>query len=112
MIEHVARIVLHHSASPRDTTTRELIDQWHKAKGWEGVGYHYVIEANGEIKIGRELPQEGAHLMGMNKTSIGICVVGDNTQPDQQWTPVQWHALKKLVDALLVVWPGTSVVNH
>ncbi len=69
-------IVLHHSASP-DVSAAE-IHVWHLARGWAGIGYHFVIRKNGKIERGR--PQEviGAHAgPGVNGCSIGICLCGD-----------------------------------
>ena len=37
----IDKIIIHHSASPIGTTV-EQIDQWHKARGWTGIGYHFV----------------------------------------------------------------------
>src|SRR4051812_248280 len=34
-------IVIHHSASPSGSMA--IFDKEHKAKGWDGVGYHFVI---------------------------------------------------------------------
>ena len=66
----------------------EEINKWHKARGWSGIGYHFVITngyrkqgkiyipANdGIIERGRALPAVGAHCIGHNK-AIGICLIG------------------------------------
>lgn len=66
-----------------------LIHQWHKARGWKGCGYHYVItngiptagrsyssDLDGIIQQGRDLQEIGAHCKGQNKDSIGICLIG------------------------------------
>src|SRR5579863_9129173 len=34
-------IVIHHSAS--DVGGAERFDRWHRAKGWDELGYHFVI---------------------------------------------------------------------
>ena len=69
-------IVLHHSASP-DVPAAE-IHAWHLARGWAGIGYHFVIRKNGSIERGRPLGAIGAHAgPGVNGYSIGICLCGD-----------------------------------
>ena len=65
-------IVLHHSASPRETTNASMIRSWHLARGWNDIGYHRVIEADGQIMDGRPVQRRGAHAKGSNTTSIGI----------------------------------------
>ena len=72
-------IVLHHSASP-DVPAAE-IHAWHLARGWAGIGYHFVIRKNGNIEQGRPLEAIGAHAgPGVNGYSIGICLCGDFMQ--------------------------------
>ena len=69
-------IVLHHSASA-DVSAAE-INRWHLARGWAGIGYHFVIRSNGNIERGRPLESIGAHAgLGVNGYSIGICLTGD-----------------------------------
>lgn len=104
-------IVVHHSASPRTTTAAE-IEKWHRAKGWQGIGYHYVIEGDGHIEIGRLEEIVGAHVEGHNKDSIGICVVGDNTKPEQSWTPKQVQVLYSLLVKLHNKYPKAQLKGH
>ncbi|MBP1761173.1 MAG: N-acetylmuramoyl-L-alanine amidase [Firmicutes bacterium] len=72
-------IVLHHSASA-DVTAAE-IHKWHRAKGWSGIGYHFVIRKDGSIERGRPQEMIGAHAgAGVNGHSIGICLCGNFMQ--------------------------------
>jgi N-acetylmuramoyl-L-alanine amidase len=52
------------------------IRRWHKDRGWDDIGYHYVIRRNGDVEIGRPENAVGAHVAGKNSTSVGICLVG------------------------------------
>jgi N-acetylmuramoyl-L-alanine amidase len=77
-------IIVHHTGGTKadplaDTShhTLETIDAWHKARGWEGVGYHYVIEKDGKIRKGREENYHGAHSKPVNTRSLGICLAGN-----------------------------------
>lgn len=71
------RIILHSTATPegRDVTVEEIRD-WHLARGWNDIGYHFVIYRNGAIKKGRDVSEQGAHTLGHNEDSIGIVYVG------------------------------------
>jgi N-acetyl-anhydromuramyl-L-alanine amidase AmpD len=72
-------IVLHHSASA-DVPAAE-IHRWHRAKGWAGIGYHFVIRRDGSIERGRPQEMIGAHAgAGVNGHSIGICLCGNFMQ--------------------------------
>ena len=104
-------LVIHHSASSRATTLRD-IRRWHQKKGWRDVGYHWVIEGDGDIKVGRPLPEIGAHCRRYNYESLGICATGDNTRAENAWTPGQVRSLVALVEAVCLLWPRIEVRGH
>lgn len=66
---------MHHSDSD-PMTSAEQIHSWHLAKGWAGIGYHFVITGDGAIYIGRPIDTIGAHAYNYNTDSIGVCVCG------------------------------------
>jgi N-acetylmuramoyl-L-alanine amidase len=109
-------LVVHCSATPPDQEIGvEEIRKWHKAKGWDDVGYHYVVRRDGTIEAGRSLDFQGAHVEGHNHESIGLCLVGgvkkDNT-PDANFTAAQYHCLQSLLHVLLPRYPGAVVRGH
>jgi len=65
--------VIHHTAS--HDVSSATIDQWHKERGWDGIGYHYIIRKDGTIEEGRSLNKKGAHARGRNLW-IGIALTG------------------------------------
>lgn len=71
-------LILHCSDSPDrgDQYGLKDIDEWHKARGMNSCGYHYVIRRSGVIEIGRPETTIGAHTFGHNDGSLGICLVG------------------------------------
>jgi N-acetylmuramoyl-L-alanine amidase len=80
----IDKVILHHAAhSFSDVsiqTARDEINRWHEARGWNGIGYHYICrEIGGELEFleGRPLCQVGAHCRGQNLNSVGICVLKD-----------------------------------
>lgn len=74
-------VVVHHSDSFVDTV--ETIDAYHKSKGWDGIGYHFVIYRNGEVHKGRDINKQGAHAIGRNHMT-GICLIGKDNYSDNQ----------------------------
>jgi len=103
-------IVVHHSGSGHDTV--ESMDEYHKSKGWDGIGYHYVIYRNGKRYPGRPVDKMGAHALtgkeySRNKTHIGICLVGD-----QEFTKEQISALYQLCRVLSTRYPLKSIERH
>jgi len=114
-------IVIHHSASPAGSAS--VFDKEHKAKGWDGVGYHFVIgngtnSADGQVEVTARWPIQkwGAHAKTpdnrFNDYGIGICLVG-NFDVDRP-TPAQMRSLSRLVAFLSHTYhiPPTSVVGH
>lgn len=108
----IKKLVVHHSGSPRDTTTVDLIRKWHLDRGFSDIGYHFIVLGDGTLHRGRPLHEIGAHAKGANSDSIGICVVGDNTQPNQRWNHAQEDALLTVIDALEFLIPDIDVVGH
>jgi hypothetical protein len=69
------RVIFHHSLSK--TGNVERIRKWHLDRGWDDIGYHYVILRDGTIEHGRDIKYKGAHAKGSNSDSIGVCLIGD-----------------------------------
>jgi N-acetyl-anhydromuramyl-L-alanine amidase AmpD len=97
-------IVIHHSAT--DFGGARRFDAGHKDKGWDGLGYHFVIgngsdTRDGLVEVGPRWREQrtGAHCRSpedyYNEHGIGICLVGnfDEEKP----TAAQMKSLTKLV---------------
>lgn len=116
-MREITRIILHCSATPegKDFTVAD-IDKWHKARGWQGIGYHYVIYRDGSVHEGRNIAVAGAHTSGYNKNSIGVCYIGgvatDGKTPKDTRTPAQSRALRVLVEQLKKQFPKATVHGH
>lgn len=116
-MRHINLIVIHCSATPNGRAVSvDDLRAWHRARGFQDVGYHYVVLATGATAPGRPVGQPGAHVAGLNAHSVGVCMVGGTGGPDKwnpgQYTLAQWDALKSLVQDLQLQYPGSSVVGH
>jgi N-acetylmuramoyl-L-alanine amidase len=118
---HWKWIVIHHSATP--TGGAAAFDKMHRAKGWDELGYHFVIgngtdTRDGQIEVGSRWPKQkwGAHAKTpseqFNRDGIGICLVGnfDVTHP----TASQIKSLTRLVSYLMHTYniPADHVLGH
>lgn len=102
------RIILHHAAAKNcDATT---IHRWHKANGWAGIGYHFIVRKSGAIERGRPEWALGAHASGSNSDSIGICFEGDFEK--ETMTSVQRAAGKELIAWLKEGYKINKVQAH
>jgi len=111
----VHRIVLHCSATEKghDIDAAE-IRQWHLARGWSDIGYHYCIKIDGTIQLGRQVAKQGAHVSGQNSDTIGICYVGGLYKglPEDTMTSHQEMSFLNLVHSLRTVFGPLTVHGH
>lgn len=101
-------IVFHCSASdnPKHDDI-SVITQWHKARGWKTVGYHYFIKKDGSIQKGRPIESTGAHVMGHNADTIGICFSGE-----KQFTKEQMAAAHIVLTTIARAVGKTLPIKH
>ena len=92
------------------------IDRWHKAKGWNGIGYHHVVDLDGTVEPGRPENEVGAHCLKHNANSIGVVYVGglasDGKTPKDTRTSKQKAALVKLLTELKRRYPNATIHGH
>lgn len=118
-------IVVHCAATkPGMDIGAEEIDQWHRRRGWSGIGYHKVIRLDGSIELGRDPDQDGdveehvgAHARGYNRRSLGIVYVGGvdaENRPKDTRTEAQKLVLLNEVAAWVRTFhvPIENVLGH
>ena len=107
----VTLIIIHCSAvRPNQLSSAKDITQWHKARGWRTIGYHYVVRRDGTVENGRPIEQIGAHCVNHNKYSIGICYEGGLDavgNPKDTRTDAQKTAIRQLIMRLKKTYPLT-----
>ena len=111
-------IAVHCAATPAgiDIGVKE-IDRWHRQKGFLKVGYHFVIRRTGQIELGRDEDEIGAHVQGYNAVSIGVCLVGgvdadDVSKAENNFTKEQFSTLRTLLERLQIQYPDAEVLGH
>jgi N-acetylmuramoyl-L-alanine amidase len=106
----IDKIVIHCADVPdtMDIGASE-IRAWHIKKGWNDIGYHYVIRRDGTTERGRIEDVIGAHVSGHNLSSIGICLVGR-----KDFDSKQLSALQGMLKALLLKYnlKIPNIVGH
>jgi N-acetylmuramoyl-L-alanine amidase len=115
-MREIREIIIHCSATPENKSfTAKDIDTWHRQRGYNGIGYHYVIRLDGSVENGRGLEQIGAHAYGHNAFSIGICYIGgcdEKMNPKDTRTPEQVVSLIKLLKVLRQKYPNAKIIGH
>lgn len=113
----ITEIIVHCSATPegKDFTVAD-ITRWHKQRGFRTIGYHYVIYRDGSVHTGRQEGEIGAHCVGHNAVSIGICYIGglaaDGKTPKDTRTKEQHEALLMLLRHLRAKYPSAKIYGH
>ena len=122
-------LIIHHiggtSSNPSfdsSVNTFEQVNEYHKGKWYfkSSLGYYiayqYFISWDGNLKQGRADTDEGAHTLGMNTSSLAICLAGNFSRIGANSVPsdAQVIALKQLLRHLMLKYdiPVTKVVGH
>ena len=116
-------IIIHCSATRAGQDLRAKdIDRMHRARGFNQIGYNFVIDLDGMVENGRALNIDGAHCntkgfskSSYNKHSVGICYIGGldaSGKPTDTRTPAQRAALRELVANLCKEYPIVEVLGH
>jgi hypothetical protein len=79
---------------------------------FDDIGYHFVVGPGGGVHRGRPIDVIGAHVLGHNENTIGICVTGDNTRKEHAWNETQKRALLQLVSAIRLIIGYVPFVRH
>lgn len=124
-MRNLNEIIVHCTATqPHFMAGRPLADKvaeikrWHVSdNGWRDIGYHFLIDRNGDIANGRPLAQSGAHTRGRNKGSIGIALFGGHGSSetdnfDDNFTPEQGASLRNLIASLQSEHGQMAVNGH
>ena len=79
------------------------IRRWHvEGNGWRDIGYHHLIGRRGERAPGRPETAIGAHVIGRNQGTIGICLIGGHGSSERDrfadhFTQAQEKTLRDLI---------------
>ena len=113
----INKIIVHCSDSPAGRNDKAAdIDRWHKQRGFDRIGYHYVVDLDGTIEPGRDLECVGAHCKGHNTQSVGICYIGGRNSKTWGYkdtrTDAQKAALLLLLKFLRAKYPDAKIYGH
>lgn len=101
-------IVVHCSDSPHGRgDNAATIHGWHLQRGFDGIGYHYVITEDGTRQAGRPEYWTGSHVKNYNTGSIGVCLIGRET-----FTEDQYSELVALLRELKTRYPNAEIKGH
>lgn len=130
---NISNIIIHCSDSSFGSAS--LIRSWHLQNGWSDIGYHFVVLngfvspggpngspltlplLDGMVEVGRRLDGDnlllgleiGAHALGYNDRSVGICLIGRD-----RFSEAQFRNSAALIRHLAMLWkvPAKNILGH
>lgn len=120
MPRQIKYIVWHCSATKDNQDIgAETIRDWHiNYRGWLDIGYALVVRRDGSVELGRDLDNDGdifeeigAHTLGYNKESIGLCWVGGYGGVDNR-TEAQKRTMESITKMLHTWYPNAEIKGH
>ena len=106
--ENIKYLVVHCSdTNNNENIGAKEIHELHLSFGWDGIGYHKVIQRSGVVEMGRPEFWIGAHVFEHNQESLGVCLIGKN-----QFTTKQFNSLKTILSNWKVKYPQAKIVGH
>ena len=108
-------IVVHCSGSRcnHPYTMQQLHHDHVVVNGWFYIGYHFYITRDGVVHVCRPIERMGAHALGYNAHSIGICYEGGLSPSGciaDTRTPEQKTAMRQLIIDLHRRFPTIKTV--
>lgn len=104
-----------HCTASRGDADVESVRAVFRARGWKRPGYHYVIDASGEVTqlLDESLTANGVR--GYNATSVHVAYIGGidaGGRPADTRTEAQRRALRTVVAEVLSRHPDAEVLGH
>jgi len=110
---NVPKYLIVHTTASSKSTTFEDVKRWHvNERGWEWVGYQYLIYWDGTVVLSRPDTTHGAHAKGFNTKSIGIamCGHGDKHLPSHEQKKSLTELLKTKMKEFNI--PTDNIIPH
>ena len=84
------------------------IKKAHLDLGQPEIGFHFIIDPEGQILMGRHASKIGAHHPDFDESSLGVCVIGSRHEMEDS----QSIALTLLLEKLKAEYPEIEKVKY
>lgn len=116
-------IIIHDSHTTPDVCKVHDVPRWAELARIQGlemglleIGYHDIIERDGELVECRRAEAIGTHTPGLNMESYAICLVGGREVPGgdgvDNFTKAQKRTLLRRLHELTLRYPGAAIKGH
>lgn len=107
LIKENIKYIIIHCSDTEDSDTAADIHQLHLSFGWDGIGYHKIIQRDGKVENGRPEYWIGAHARGYNTKSLGVCLIGK-----KKFTKNQFNSLEKIIRLWKSCYNNPKIIGH
>lgn len=76
-LSNIRYLVIHHTRTSPDVPPHELARQHVERIGWPGIGYHFVVAADGTVYQTNDLRTVSFHARQFNPMAVGIALAGE-----------------------------------
>lgn len=113
---HTRKIIVHDSHTKPDIERVINWLRWNgRRQGLLDIGYHFVIDRDGNVTEARPMALIGTHCAGHDLDSIGICLIGGLSaggEVEDNFTEDQRRSLFDLVRSLKGFYRGIALCGH
>jgi N-acetylmuramoyl-L-alanine amidase len=110
-MRQIKYIVIHCTGAIGTQSTASIKNYWIKVMKWKSVGYHYLIDINGNFEQLEALERPTNGVAGYNSTAIHICFKGGLNGVDTR-TEMQKRTLEILVKQMKAKFPEAEIKGH
>lgn len=108
-------LVVHTTATPQNTTVESIKNYWKNHLKWRSVGYHVLIDKDGNLHRLSELAKPTNGAAGFNSVSLHVSYIGGidkNGKPIDNRTDAQKASLIEVLTEWKRLFPNAKIVGH
>lgn len=114
-MRNIKYLVVHCTATSRDTTITSIQDYWRRKLGWRSPGYHKIIKADGEVVTLATDDKITNGVAGYNSVSLHVSYIGGvdrRNNPFDTRTEEQNKSLEKVLREWKKKYPDAEIRGH
>jgi len=106
----ITHLVVHCTATPKNTTIASIRKHWKEALGWKSVGYHRIIDSTGNVTVLAPDSAVTNGVQGHNATSLHVSYIGGKDKDDRSIG--QRQAIAVVLLDWLKKYPTARICGH
>lgn len=114
-MRRINHIVVHCTATAKTAKPAAILRYWRETLGWKQPGYHYLIEADGQINNLLPESEVSNGVKGYNSHSVHLSYIGgidSNGLPKDTRTAEQEAVILGLLKQLKAKYPNAKIQGH